>query len=204
MSKSLQLLRELNDNVLHGQTFHHHYHILYDLGDELNRPFNYLEIGAYAGGSACLMALHTNCKNIISIDLGQPIDPVVAIKNVRSCNTDIQYNYLQGNSQSYEMYEQVCELITSVDILFIDGDHSFQGVINDFLLYEKLVPIGGYIVFDDYLDHIYSPDVRYAVDSIVEQYGDNFNIIGTRPNTASARPESLTLSNEFILQRKSN
>jgi hypothetical protein len=34
------------------------------------------------------------------------------------------------------------------DILFIDGDHSYQGVIDDFNNFNEFVSIGGFIVFD--------------------------------------------------------
>ena len=202
MSKSLTLLQKINDEILNNQTFHHHYHILYDLADQLNVQFKYLEIGAYAGGSACLMVSHPNCIQVASVDIGHPVSPEIAINNVKKCNTSCKYDYIQGNSQSYEMLDCVKELIGTVDILFIDGDHSHQGVVNDFLLYRSLVNKNGYIVFDDYMDSKYSPEVKVAVDLLMVEYGDDYNIIGTKPNTAGARPTELTMSNEFIIQRK--
>ncbi len=202
MSKSLEILRTINDQILNDQTFHHHYHILYDIADELNTDFKYLEIGAYAGGSACLMSLHPNCKHIVSIDLGTPILPTVAINNVHKCNPNCLYDYIQGNSQSHEMYELVKNTIGVVDILFIDGDHSYQGVINDFLLYENLVRPGGYIIFDDYMDSKYSPEVKSAVDGLVSTYGELYEIIGTIANSTGARPSDMQINNEFVIRKK--
>ena len=37
----------------------------------------------------------------------------------------------------------------SIDFLFIDGDHSYEGVKNDFEMYKPLVSKGGIIVLDD-------------------------------------------------------
>ena len=64
--KSIDLLGEIVSNGV--QTFHHHYHILYDIADSINKKeIKYVEIGCYAGGSACLMLQRkeTNVRLII-------------------------------------------------------------------------------------------------------------------------------------------
>lgn len=40
-----------------------------------------------------------------------------------------------------------------LDYLFIDGDHSYEGVKKDFELYSPLVRAGGVIVFHDIVPH---------------------------------------------------
>ena len=56
-------------------------------------------------------------------------------------------------------------------------------IVVDFRKFSEFVNIGGYIVFDDYLDHKYSPEVRSAVDDIVNKMLDNkYEIIGSLPN----------------------
>jgi hypothetical protein len=92
--------------------------------------------------------------------------------------------------------------INEIDILFIDGDHSYQGVINDFLLYEELVKKGGYIVFDDYNDSQHSPEVKIAVDDIIPTITHNYDTIGTLPNIYNARPDWLKNGNDFIIRKK--
>jgi len=111
------------------------------------------------------------------------------------------YNYLKGNSQTYEMVDRLKELTNEIDILFIDGDHSFQGVINDFILYENLIKKGGYIVFDDYNDAQHSPAVKPAVDSLISSIELSYNVIGTLPNIYGARPDTLIEGNDFIIQK---
>ena len=49
-------------------------------------------------------------------------------------------------------------------LLHIDGGHKKENVVLDFLNYGPLVKRGGFIVFDDYSDHEYSPEVKIAID----------------------------------------
>ena len=199
--QSLDLTRVISDSI-NNQTMHHHYHILYDIANTYPKDTNitYVEIGCYAGGSACLMLQRPN-TNVISIDLGRPILKEVVYSNVKKLNKfNNSFNYLEGNSQTYEMVDRLKKLTNEIDILFIDGDHSYQAVINDFMLYEGLVKSGGFIIFDDYRDEtIHGPKV--VVDEIVESVRNKYNIIGTFPNILGARPDSIIDGNDFIIQK---
>lgn len=200
--ESLTLTQKISKEI-DEQTFHHHYHILYDIATSYDslKDLTYVEIGCYAGGSACLLLQRPN-TNVISIDLGTPMPPDVVQQNVSKLNVHKNsYIYLQGNSQTVEMVEQLKTNINEIDILFIDGDHSYQGVINDFLLYNELVTSGGYIVFDDYNDWEHSPEVKLAVNNLVESYKSQFEIIGTITNTYEARPASYKEGNVFIIKK---
>ena len=199
--ESLDITRYISDNI-NNQTMHHHYHILYDIAQTFSQdtPITYVEIGCYAGGSACLMLQRPNTK-VISIDLGQPIPKETVYFNVQKLNKfNNSYNYLEGDSQTYEMVGRLKELTNEIDILFIDGDHSYQAVINDFVLYEGFIKSGGYIIFDDYRDEG-CPGTKAAVDEIVGSVNDRYYIIGTLPNTFGARPDTLLEGNDFIIQK---
>ena len=183
-AESLELTKQ-NAAAINNETFHLQYHILFDIANsyEKGRQLNYVEIGCYAGGSACLMLQRPN-TNVISIDLGGPIPKERVMDNVSRLNKhNNNYQYIEANSQYPSTANIVKELLNGgkIDILFIDGDHSYAGVQNDFQLYSKMVSNGGYIVFDDYNDHLYSPEVRPAVDAInfqeydvLGQYGNEF------------------------------
>jgi predicted O-methyltransferase YrrM len=176
--------------------------VLYDVASTYPKDQNitYVEIGCYAGGSACLMLQRPNTR-VISIDLGSPIPEEVVHTNVQKLNKfNNIYIYLKGSSQTYEMVDRLKELTTEIDILFIDGDHSYQAVINDFMLYEGLVKGGGYIVLDDYRDEG-CPGTKIAVDEIVETVKKRYNVIGTLPNIFGARPDTLIEGNDFIIQK---
>lgn len=201
--QSLNLTQEISDKI-NDQTFHHHYHILYDIANTYpeDQVITYVEIGCYAGGSACLMLQRPNTK-VISIDLGHPISPSIVHDNVAQLNhLKNPYYYIQGNSQTYETVDLLKDITQEIDILFIDGDHSYQGVINDFLLYKDLVKPEGYIVFDDYNDFKYSPEVKVAVDAIIPTITEQYDIIGTLSNTYNARPDWIKEGNDFIIRKK--
>ncbi len=200
--KSLELVKQIA-STMDGKTFHHHYHILLDMANTYPVDYNltYLEIGAYAGGSACLMMNRPN-TTIISIDLGWPIDPETVLKNVWSFNKHgNNYSYIKGNSNSIDTINRVKDV--NVDILFIDGDHSYYGVWNDFLNYSNLVKPNGYIVFDDYNDYEHSPMVKSAVDHIANQIRNDYEIIGTFKNIHNAKGLENTnqLGNCFVIKK---
>lgn len=53
-----------------------------------------------------------------------------------------------------------------VDLVFIDGDHSYEGALNDFERFGRRVRVGGAVLFDDYANetHFSTPDsVGFAV-----------------------------------------
>ena len=121
--ESLNLVRSISDDI-HNQTMHHHYHILYDIANTYpeDQTITYVEIGCYAGGSACLMLQRPNTK-VISIDLGTPIPESIVYFNIKKLNKfNNSYTYLKGNSQTHEMVSRLIEIINDIDILFIDGD----------------------------------------------------------------------------------
>lgn len=197
--KSLQLTEYISSRI-DNLTFHHHYHTLYDI--ESTEPTIYMEIGCYAGGSAILMLQRPN-TTVISIDIGHPITKDAVLKNILDNNPlNNRFNYIEGNSHDHQTLDSVKRLTDNVDILFIDGDHSYSSVIKDFEMYSSLVKKNGYIVFDDYRDSVHSPDVKNAVDFIVDKNSKDYNIIGTIPNIFGARPSTLVDGNCFFIEKK--
>lgn len=205
--ESIDIVIELAKSI---KTFHHHYHILFDIaklfGDD---EINYVEIGAYHGGSASLM-MHRPNSNIVSIDLGFPAPKDIALSNTNRFNKyNNNYVYIQGDSKNDNTVLELKNTLSSfnhseIDILFIDGDHSYHGAYNDFIKYNQFVRLGGYIIFDDYMDSEFSPDVKHAVDDIAKKYCEDMNtysVIGCLENTHKAYPETLMRNNCFIFKK---
>jgi len=208
LSDSDKLVKYISDNM-YGKTFHHHYHILYDLRTLLgNTKKIYTEIGTYCGASACLLLQHDFPTEI------NCIDPLHVLHNQEQI---LNQNILKFNKHKYDTHihkkfstdNTLLNYLNSInfktDILFIDGDHSKAGVIFDFENYKNFVNPGGYIIFDDYEDFQYSPEVRIAVDEIVLN-NDNttFKIIGTFKkikNVSDNGDTPIIFYNEYILQR---
>ena len=47
-----------------------------------------------------------------------------------------------------------------IDVLFIDGDHTYHGVKKDFEMYEPLVEKDGIIIFHDICKHMTAPECQ--------------------------------------------
>ena len=200
--ESLDLVKKITQKI---PSFHHHYHVLYDISNILEKEIiNYVEIGAYAGASAALM-LHNSKVNVISIDIGNPIKQEDVHKNISiffDCDNKKRFDYIEGSSHAEETKIKLLNKIKEIDILFIDGDHSYDSVIKDFEMYSDLVSKNGYIIFDDYCCTV-CVHVRPSVDFIVSNLKKNeFEVIGSLPNTLNAFPESFKSSNCFVLKKK--
>lgn len=74
---------------------------------------------------------------------------------------DKKLSFIIGDSHDKSTYERVRQATDSeVDFIFIDGDHSYDGVKQDFEMYKDLVCEGGIIAFHD-IQHQHS---RVGVD----------------------------------------
>ena len=99
-----------------------------------NKYKSVLEIGAYSNG--CTYAFASICKKVVSIDL-----------NHRSTERFDNATYITGNS-----HEVRNDIDGKFDVIFIDGDHTYEGVKKDFELYSDLINKGGIICFHDIWD----------------------------------------------------
>lgn len=201
--ESLDALRKISDSIV---TFHHMNHFILDLANSYppEKTVRYLEIGVYAGASSALMMQRKNTK-IVGIDIGSPIPPSQAIAGVEKfwIHKNNEFTYIKGNSEDKKTKDKVYSKIQDVDILFIDGDHEYDAVINDFNHYSVMVNNGGYILFDDYSDEEHSPQVKKAVNYIVDNLLDGkYIVLGLVPNLFGARPEKMVEGNCFLLRKK--
>jgi predicted O-methyltransferase YrrM len=69
---------------------------------------------------------------------------------------------IQGDSHSIETLRKIEGILKGrkVDFLFIDADHSYEGVKKDFEMYSPLVRKGGIIAFYDIISDYYT---RYGI-----------------------------------------
>lgn len=70
--------------------------------------------------------------------------------------------FIQQDSHLESTKRELWEAINKekIDLLFIDGDHTYNGVKQDWELYSPLVRTGGMIVFHDICFHPTMPDVQ--------------------------------------------
>lgn len=120
-----------------------------------------LEIGTANGGMLFLHArLATDDALIISVDLpggkfggGYPEWKVPVYKKFIRPGQRIEL--LRANSHEDSTVNMVKEILNGrkIDCLFIDADHTYEGVKRDFEVYSTFVETGGLIIFHDILPH---------------------------------------------------
>jgi predicted O-methyltransferase YrrM len=124
---------------------------------EETKPKVVVEIGTNTGGTFFMFAkLADSNAKLVSIDLpggkGGGGYPEYKTDFFRSFGKIGQQLYfIKGDSQSKSTYQQLKSILgeDEIDFLFIDGDHSYEGVKNDFQMYSTLVKDKGLIAFHD-------------------------------------------------------
>jgi len=117
---------------------------------EDEEPDKIMEIGTLWGGTFYLWERYIDsADDVISLDL--PGGPVKRRRDqlLRDMTDEKNIQLFRGNSHSEDMSRKVKKNVGEVDFLFIDGDHSYEGVKQDFEMYKELVRNGGIIAFHD-------------------------------------------------------
>ncbi|MEM4436803.1 MAG: class I SAM-dependent methyltransferase [Thermosphaera sp.] len=125
------------------------------------KPKTLLEIGTAGGGTLFLFSQIAPLNaTIISIDLpggpfggGYPEWRTPLYKSFAKKGQKI--HLIRADSHDPKTLEIVREILDDreLDFLFIDGDHTYEGVKRDFEMYSPLVRKGGIIAFHDIVEH---------------------------------------------------
>lgn len=166
------------------------------------RPKFILEIGTASGGTLFLFSkIAAKDAVLISIDLpggkyggGYPEWKIPLYKSFALPKQRIIL--IREDSHEKSALNKVKKILNGkkLDYLFIDGDHTYEGVKNDFEIYSPLVKDGGLIAFHDIVIHPPELNVgvhdfwneinpRYEYLEIVEDWNQKFCGIGLLKNT---------------------
>lgn len=136
------------------------------------------EIGVWKGKSLTLMQ-RASGKNVIGID------PLELPKQTEELNYFKDHIFPEAKiikNYSELAISQFQSVSKKLSLLHIDGGHLKEHVVTDFILYSRFVVPGGFIIFDDYRDNVYSPEVGQAVDLLrVGGFFSNYHIVGVVP-----------------------
>jgi cephalosporin hydroxylase len=124
------------------------------------RPKALIEIGTRNGGTFFVLCRLADPRaKVISLDLpggkfggGYTIFQAPVINHMKQSGQQLQL--LRTNSHDPTTRSRVVSVLdhTRLDLLFIDGDHTYDGVKQDFEMYSPLVAPGGMIAFHDIVD----------------------------------------------------
>ena len=147
---------------------------LYELAYLARGPI--LEIGRDSGRSLCVLALAVkdagSRQPVYSIELSDS-----RLDETEDALSRLRVRHLvrlvQGDSA-----EQIGALDMTFDLVFVDGDHSYEGVRRDLLALEGRVAPGGSVLFHDYFDRRNAdPDVpQYGVRQAVDELGPRLGL----------------------------
>jgi predicted O-methyltransferase YrrM len=124
-----------------------------------SNPKKIVEIGSASGGTMFLFAHVASPEKIISVDLpagsfggGYPFWKIPLFKSLGKKNV---VRLIRADSHKEETLAKIKGLLKDqkVDFLFIDGDHTYHGVKQDFQMYSPLVRKGGIVAFHDIAKH---------------------------------------------------
>jgi hypothetical protein len=145
----------------------------------------HMEIGVLFGGSCILKGILLkdeklqNKHCVLAIDpfsgyydqkydptSGLPVNKKTLLSNLNIFNIDPKnILILKMRSQKYSLI--IPKLINkNIISLMIDGDHSFDGIKNDFFNYATLIIKGGYLIIDDYGDKNW-PEVNNFTNNFI-------------------------------------
>ncbi|MEG4838606.1 CmcI family methyltransferase [Microcoleus sp. B9-D4] len=195
---SNELKNKIEENI-DGRCCHHKVIVLKFIRDFFaNRIKRYLEIGVHNGTSMSYV-LNSNIPIVaIGVDLFedtygyyQQHDHINIKQTKNNIKKNNPYNYqftlIKGNAWDTNTFDQVEQTLQGepVELLFIDGDHSYEGVKKDFTIYSPLVTSGGLIVLDDY-----EPRYPGILKFVAEIDWNQYIVLG------------IFQENELILQKK--
>jgi len=123
--------------------------LLFELS-KINNYSNFMEIGSAAGGTSRLFNDFFHFKKMVILDNNRQ-KKMVKVREKQLAG--LPFVEFIGDSQSAEANNFVRDLNIEFDILFIDGDHSYNGVKNDYNNHFEFIKKYGCLVFHDTISY---------------------------------------------------
>ena len=128
-----------------------------------HKPKVITEIGTWNGGTFYVWArTNPQAEKIISIDLpdgdyggGYDEKRIKFFSEFASDRKNTSLSFIRGDSKSKSTVEMLKSVLgnRTIDFLYIDGDHTYDGIKKDFEIYSELMSSDGMIGFHDINTH---------------------------------------------------
>lgn len=135
-----------------------------------------VEIGSLFGGTLWYWSHLPAVQMLVSVDLPSDRRDVAAgVREARACWAEwmvsrVHFTDVQADSHDPATVEHVRNMISDqpIDFVFIDGDHSYDGVRADWMAWSPLVRPGGLVAFHDTWPngHRHEPGVVQWIDEL--------------------------------------
>jgi len=175
--------------------------------------FRYLEIGTLFGGSLCAVNYRqrrSEYEKFAGIDTftyyGEVFDSQSDTKvSIERADRNVRYfggntfALFEGNSTDDKVRKRALNYLREeFTMLYIDGDHTLDGVKKDFEIYSKYLVPGGVIVFDDYNNDAW-PGVTEFIDGLDKT---GWNVIGGLTPNAKKAYAGVSVPTLFVMQKE--
>ncbi len=132
-----------------------------NINEYINKPINYLEIGTFHGGNLLSVSntygIHIDSK-LYCIDPWEDYDDYNEYKNIQPSIYDSFINNVNNSgvkekiivNRGYSNVEILKFQDNFFDIIYIDGNHEPEYVLEDAVLSFRKLKINGIMIFDDY------------------------------------------------------
>ena len=112
------------------------------------KPVTIVEVGVARGGTNYLLR---NCIPSVEHVIGVDYFPRNTRLHRKLHPASVKLDFVGGQSAGATTLTEVKRLLNGkpIDLLFIDGDHSYEGAMADYDAYRPLVRDGGWIAFHD-------------------------------------------------------
>jgi len=139
----------------------------------------FVELGTQRGFTAYRAAIHLPRATIYCVDPWKNYEGIPKyVGDMKLCWEIFKAlhaeNLKSGKVVAWKgfSWDVALTFVRPIDLLWIDGDHTFEGVTKDFSMWVPQVRSGGVVVGDNYeMD-----DVRMAVDSFAHANGIDFHV----------------------------
>ena len=168
--------------TLNTRICHHKVKFLYKLLQSLHGSISsYLEIGVHSGCSMSYVLSSSFPPQIaVGVDLFEDtlyhdiLNKNTIDTNLRKLNTSTSLTLIKGDSKEQQTKQNILDISSSFDLIFIDGDHSYNGVKYDFFILYDLLSKNGVMVFDDFNRAQTNIGVFKFINELISDYNKYF------------------------------